>query len=148
MQRYLPHKPRREDAAKLPEAFRSAAPSVEATIRGYTCPMASAREERLALNEALFRAANERMGDWEERHRIDATELYFCECADPECRRKVSLHEADYERVRSNSEHFVVVPGHEVVDIETVIESHEAWVLVEKAPEIREIVEATDPRTD
>jgi hypothetical protein len=117
-------------------------------IRGYTCPMASAREERLALNEALFRAANERMGDWEERHRVEATELYFCECADPECRQKVSLHEADYERVRSDSEHFVVVPGHEVADIETVIESHEAWVVVEKAPEIRKIVEATDPRTD
>jgi hypothetical protein len=45
-------------------------------------------------------------------------------------------------------QHFVVVPGHEVADIETVIESHEAWVVVEKAPEIRKIVEATDPRTD
>jgi hypothetical protein len=124
------------------------APSVEAMIRGYTRPMANARKERLALNETLFRTANERMATWEERHRVEATELYFCECADPECRQKVPLHEADYERVRSNSEHFFVVPGHEVVDIETVIESHEEWIVLEKAPEVREIVEATDPRTD
>jgi hypothetical protein len=46
------------------------------------------------------------------------------------------------------NEHFFVVPGHEVVDIETVIESHEEWIVLEKAPEVREIVEATDPRTD
>jgi hypothetical protein len=110
--------------------------------------VASDRKERLALNEALFRAANERMADWEERHRIEATELYFCECADPECRQKVPLRESDYERIRSNSDQFVVVPGHELADVESVIESHEEWLVVEKEPEVREIVEATDPRTD
>jgi hypothetical protein len=110
--------------------------------------VASDRKERLALNEALFRAANERMADWEERHRIEATELYFCECADPECRQKVPLRESDYERIRSNSDQFFVVPGHDVADVESVIESHEEWLVVEKEPEVREIVEATDPRTD
>jgi hypothetical protein len=110
--------------------------------------VASDRKERLALNEALFRAANERMADWEERHRVDATELYFCECANTECRQKVPLRESDYERVRGNSDHFFVAPGHEVADVETVIESHEEWVVIEKDPEVRAIVEATDPRTD
>jgi hypothetical protein len=60
----------------------------------------------------------------------------------------VPLRESDYERVRSNSDHFVVVPGHELVDVETVIESQEEWVVIEKKPEVREIVEATDPRRD
>jgi hypothetical protein len=110
--------------------------------------VASDRKERLALNEALFRAANERMADWEERHRVDAIELYYCECADPECRQKVPLRESDYERIRSDSEHFFVVPGHDAADVESVIESHEEWLVVEKEPEVREVVEATDPRTD
>jgi hypothetical protein len=110
--------------------------------------VASDRKERLALNEALFRAANERMADWEERHHVEATEFYYCECADPECREKVPLRESDYERVRSNSDHFFVVPGHVVTDLETVIESQQEWVVVEKDPEVREIVEATDPRRD
>lgn len=110
--------------------------------------MATDRQERLALNEALFRAANERMTDWEERHRIAGTELYFCECADPECRQKVPLRESDYERVRRSSDHFFVVPGHEVDEVEILIESHEEWVVIQKKPEVREVVEATDPRQD
>ena len=108
--------------------------------------MASVRDERLALNEALFRGANERMAAWEERERGKAVELYYCECADPKCRQKVRLRGSDYERIRSDSSHFVLVPGHEVPDIETVIESHEDWVVIEKEPEVREITEGTDPR--
>jgi hypothetical protein len=111
-------------------------------------PVASDRKERLALNEALFRHANERMAGWEERHRVEATELYFCECADPKCRAKVPLRESEYERVRGHSDHFFIVPGHELTDVETVIESHAEWVVIEKDPEVREIVEATDPRRD
>jgi hypothetical protein len=108
--------------------------------------VAGSREERLAENETLFRAANERMRDWEERDRDEATELYFCECADTECTEKVRVRGPDYERIRSNSSHFFVVPGHEMPDIETVIESHDEWVVIEKDPEVREIAEETDPR--
>ncbi|MCE3267518.1 MAG: hypothetical protein K0S15_2227 [Solirubrobacterales bacterium] len=111
--------------------------------------MATQREERLALNEAMFREANERAKAWEERHRLDGdVELYLCECADPECRERVSLSKADYERVRSDSCHFAIVPGHEVPDVETVIERNEGWTIIEKAPEVSDIVEARDPRRD
>jgi hypothetical protein len=108
--------------------------------------VATVRDERLALNEALWREANERMAAWEERDRPEVAEVYYCECADRECRQKVRLRGPDYERIRSDSSHFVVVPGHEVPDVETVIEAHEDWVVVEKAPEVREITEATDRR--
>jgi hypothetical protein len=40
------------------------------------------------------------------------------------------------------------VPGHNVTDVEGVTESHDEWLVVEKDPEVRAIVEATDPRTD
>ena len=110
--------------------------------------MADRRAERIAENEVLFRGANERMAEWEERDRADAAELYFCECADPECNEKVRLRGSDYERVRSDPCHFFVVPGHEIPDVETVIESNEGWVLVEKDSTVSEIVEATDPRSE
>jgi hypothetical protein len=110
--------------------------------------VAGSRDERLALNETLFRTANERMAAWEEHQRADATELYFCECADPECRQKVPLRKSDYEQIRADPCHFFVVSGHEVPDIETVIESHDEWVVIEKEPGVREILEATDPRRD
>lgn len=108
--------------------------------------VASNRDERLALNETLFRTANERMADWEERRRADATEVYYCECADRECHTKVGIRASDYERIRKNSAYFFVLPGHEAAEIETVIESHDDWIVVEKDAHIREIAEATNPR--
>jgi hypothetical protein len=106
----------------------------------------SERAKRIAENESIFRLANERMADWEERQRADARELYFCECGRAECREKVELLKADYERVRSNSSDFVIVPGHEFPEVETILEAHEGWVVVRKNPDVREKVEATDPR--
>ena len=105
------------------------------------------REERLANNEALFRAANERMADWEEQHAATETELYFCECADPECREKLALTRAHYERIRSHPRHFAVLEGHEILDIETVIHRDEGWVIVEKPAEVEDTIEPLDPRS-
>ncbi len=108
--------------------------------------MAGSQEERLALNEALFRTANERMAKWEERRSKQEAELYHCECAELGCRSKVRLAKADYERVRTDSRQFVVAPGHAVPGIETVIEAHDDWSMIEKSAEVRELVEQTDPR--
>jgi hypothetical protein len=108
--------------------------------------VASKRERRIAENETSFRAANEHMAAWEERKRVEATQLYFCECPNPECEEVVRIPGPDYERIRQDPSHFVVIPGHEVSDVETVIESHEGWSLVAKGSAVREIVEDTDPR--
>lgn len=94
----------------------------------------------------MFRVGNERMAGWEERHENEQPELYFCECADLDCREKVTLQEAEYEAVRSDARRFLVVPGHEIPDVETVIEEHDGWVVIEKAPEVTETVESLDPR--
>ena len=94
----------------------------------------------------MFRTANERASEWEERHAASEAELYSCECADRDCREKVSLRKAEYERVRADSGQFVLRLGHEIPDVETVIERHEGWVIIEKAPEVRDTVERLDPR--
>ena len=107
----------------------------------------TAREKRLGENEALFRAANERVEEWEERHLRFESELYYCECADPNCREKVVLRHADYEKVRADPCYFVIVPGHEVPDIEMVIEQHDGWAIVEKEPELEEEERRLDPRS-
>lgn len=103
------------------------------------------RAQRLALNEATFRIANERMREWEERHVEQATELYMCECADPQCREHVPLDADAYEAVRTDSRHFFCLPGHEITDIEAVIERYPGYVVVEKAPEVAGLVTGTDP---
>ena len=84
----------------------------------------------------MFRLANERMADWEEVRVSEAVERYLCECADPACREQIGLRKSEYESVRSDSRHFVTVRGHEIPDVETVIEKHDGWVVVEKDPEV------------
>jgi hypothetical protein len=108
--------------------------------------VATDREERLAQNEALFRVANERMADWEESHAEDSAEPYYCECADPDCREKVSLRRAEYESVRSDPRRFFIVVGHEIPDVETVLETHGDWCVIEKDPRVSDLLKASDPR--
>ncbi len=97
------------------------------------------------MNEALFRAANERAAAWEER-RPEDVELFHCECANLECREKLRLTGADYERVRSDPTHFFACPGHELPGVEFVIEENDGWVVIEKTPETHAIVRQADPR--
>lgn len=86
------------------------------------------------------------MADWEERQTSSAPELYLCECADPACRQRVELTRPEYESVRSDSRRFFVVAGHEIPDVEMVIENHGAWLVIEKDPEVAELVEKLDER--
>ena len=86
------------------------------------------------------------MADWEERHGAHEEELYLCECADPECRDKLALTREQYEHVRADSRHFAVRRGHEIPDVEVVIEEIDDWVIVEKPAEVDETLERLDPR--
>lgn len=110
--------------------------------------MGADRVEKLALNEATFRVANERISAWEERNRQDTDELepYYCECSSAECSIQVRLYKAEYEAARRNSMHFIVAPGHADLSLETVVEQNERFNVVCKHEEARDLVEATDSR--
>lgn len=110
--------------------------------------MATDREARLAANEAVFRAVNERMAEWAESHEDGVREPYACECADPECRERVPLRKVEYEHVRSDSTWFFVLPGHEIEGVETVIEQHDGWSLIQKDPVVRDVVRELDRRSE
>jgi hypothetical protein len=102
-------------------------------------------ERRIAANEARFRQVNEAIsrGQWPG----DSEAIGFrCECALLGCNRLVELTSSEYERVRANSRRFVVIPGHQHDDVETVVETHSGYLVVEKTDEAGVIAEATDPR--
>src|SRR5688500_7152351 len=98
----------------------------------YTPPMPTDRAADVALTEAAFRIANERTSRWEERHTSRAEESYLCECASRPCRERIPLTRAQYESVRSDVRRFVVVPGHVIPDLETVVESFPSYQVIEK----------------
>jgi hypothetical protein len=105
------------------------------------------RQERVAKNEILFRQVNERILEIEgDRWRVDPVD-FMCECGDIKCTRVVQLSVEDYERLRNEAAHFGVIPGHELPDIERVVERHEQYFVVEKDGEARVRAEVADPRT-
>ena len=104
------------------------------------------RAERVAKNEILFRQVNERILEIEgDRWRLDPVD-FMCECGDITCTRVVQLSVDDYERLRSNPAHFGVIPGHEMLDVERIVEQHEQYLVVEKDGEGRVRAEVADPR--
>jgi hypothetical protein len=104
--------------------------------------------ERLALNEAAFRHANERMTAWPERQKVHASEqlTFYCECAHTACKQHLSLTPQEYESVRASSRRFVIVAGHEDPEVERIVEEHERYAVIEKDEDVTALVEATDPR--
>jgi hypothetical protein len=46
-----------------------------------------------------------------------------------------------YREIRSNTRRFFVRPGHEMPDVETVVEREEAWYVVEKPDDVGHIVD-------
>jgi hypothetical protein len=103
------------------------------------------RSARLAENETIFRAGNER---------IDAilgsesgAAPYLCECGNANCFESVPLTHAEYEAVRSHPARFFVASGHEDLTAgEVVVEELSRYTIVEKQGAEGEIVERSDPR--
>ncbi len=91
-------------------------------------------ERKIAANEARLRSMNERMVDAERDFREDGEQLHeiMCECAREDCETMLRIDMATFTRVRSNPIRFFVVPGHEIPEVEAVVETHEDWLVVEK----------------
>lgn len=104
-------------------------------------------QQRIAHNEAVFREVNEaiRRGRWPgEQH---APSAFCCECAQLGCSQMIELVASEYERIRASPHRFLVAPGHDLPQAETIIESHERYVVVEKRAEAARVAEETDPRS-
>lgn len=110
------------------------------------------REERLGENEALFREVNERIAEVaEEFLEIGATDTpveFNCECGAADCTEQISLTLVEYEALRSEPTRFAVVSGHEVPDVERVIDRQPNYLVVEKVDDdAEEVARESDPRS-
>ena len=103
--------------------------------------------QRVAANEAAFRELNEAIekGQWPGEE--DSPVGFRCECARLGCDQVIELTVDEYERVRAHPRRFALVPGHEVQQQESVVESRPGYVVVEKRDLAGAAAEATDPRS-
>jgi hypothetical protein len=103
-----------------------------------------AREERVARNEAMFRAVNRELeqatreagGDSEDRLEI------LCECGQEGCGEMLALKISEYDESHGQRDRFVVTPGHEDPDLERVVARKEHYLIVDKFGEAEKIAEA------
>jgi hypothetical protein len=105
--------------------------------------------ERRAANEALYREVNERIREISKNLyglAPDAALEMICECGLQECHVPFAITLADYERIRETPEWFVVLSGHELPEVEHVVERRANFVVVEKDRVSGAIARETDPR--
>jgi hypothetical protein len=112
------------------------------------------RKDRLARNEVVFREVNERIekltreGEWLEPPAGEAEWLdVLCECGNADCSKPVRIPLSEYERVRNEPTHFLVVPGHMIPDIEQVVTAGAGYQVVRKLAGEGVLARKTDPRS-
>jgi hypothetical protein len=108
--------------------------------------MERSSEQRVGRNEGIFREANEAIerGLWPGQEH--AAVRFRCECARLECNSAIELSLSEYERVRGNPRWFVMLPGHELSEVDVVVERRPGHVVVEKRGPAGEIAKSEDPR--
>jgi hypothetical protein len=105
------------------------------------------RAARLAANEA--RRENERSIRPDDEQWVIGSRLLEleCECADPDCGAKLRLTNRGYAEVRRDALAFLVAPGHEIPDIEEVLQRTDDLYVVRKLGVGAQVAEQTDPRS-
>lgn len=105
------------------------------------------RERRLAANERFFRDVNEQIGGIARSQGTDRHFYEFlCECSNTDCDLMLPLRISEYELARQDATVFIVTPGHDLPDIETVVEHTSRYDLVRKHDEAAELAELDNPR--
>ncbi|HEY8625274.1 MAG TPA: hypothetical protein VIL82_04640 [Solirubrobacteraceae bacterium] len=104
-------------------------------------------KRKLAGNESVFRSVNEgiKRGRWPGED--DEPIGFRCECARLGCNGLVMLTRTEYEYIRSDPRRFVMIPGHELPEIESVVQRRERYVAIEKRGEAGLEAEELDPRS-
>jgi hypothetical protein len=104
-------------------------------------------QRRLSSNESVFREVNEGIerGQWpgEEGDPV----RFRCECARLGCNLLLELTLSAYEQVRSHPRRFLMIDGHQVPELETVVQREPGYVVVEKLDEAGQKAEETNPRS-
>lgn len=99
------------------------------------------REERLAMNEVLFRKANDQIeGHADQQGASREPVAFYCECSDPNCTERILITADEFENVREHDAQFIVRPDHDVPSVEIVVTRTPLYLIVEKTGEAAEFV--------
>ena len=102
--------------------------------------------DRADRNEEIFRGVNDLIEEGAERHGVDASLRFHCECGRASCLGTIEIPPPEYERVVQERYRFVLIPGHEDASIERVVDRRPGYVIVEKVGEARAQIDRDHPQ--
>ena len=101
------------------------------------------RQRRIGENEAVFREVNEQIRGLATAPTIEVV----CECGTRSCTDRIEVDIDRYARVRADGTLFLLKPGHDIPETETVVERGErCWVVRKDEGGPADLARATDPR--
>ena len=93
------------------------------------------RSRAPASPQTLFREINERLEELNKTFsEFTAKMELICECGVLTCIERFPMDVGEYEHLRADPKTFAVKPGHELPDVEDVIEEHDHYLVVCKKP--------------
>jgi hypothetical protein len=104
------------------------------------------RAREIGRHQAVFREVNERIEELAESFDLKDELTILCECGSGQCDERIALREDEYEQLRGVPTHFAVRPGHEIPDVERVVERRDGYVVVEKVGASAKDAIRLDPR--
>ena len=105
------------------------------------------RVERIARNEASFRETNEQIDALNEAGAQLPEIPIVCECGSDDCVLVLTVDAGKYDEVRGHPDRFLVKAGHEIPDVESVVERLGDFSVVEKHVGVpQQMAEGTDTR--
>lgn len=110
------------DDEETPEAVIRALARHASTLQG------APRGDRIAQTERFFRAVNEEIAA-NDGH---GTTRFLCECGNASCAEGIELTALALQHLHAENGLFVVLPGHEISDLETVVDRHDGYLVVRR----------------
>jgi hypothetical protein len=107
------------------------------------------RKRRIGENEAVFRSVNEQIsGLTGTLSTATETMSVVCECGARSCTERFDIEPDVYGEIREDPTLFMVKPGHDLPETETVVAKRGVYWIVKKDPGgPAQLARETDPRT-
>jgi hypothetical protein len=103
-------------------------PVIRALARHASDIGSAPRAERIAQTELFFRAVNEEIA----RNDGHGTTLFLCECGNSACSEGIELTADALHHLHGDGGLFIVLPGHEIPDIETIVDRHNGYLVIRR----------------
>ena len=102
----------------------------------------------LVGNQVIFREVNQRIRELADRFDLKSGAAFICECSSERCVESIALDFDEYKAIRSSPTLFVVVPGHEKLQVENVVETNDRYAVVEMTRKVELVTESYQPITE